>query len=141
MAYSSTSNQGDPHLGNINRCSLHKLEPRPSESACVADWDLRSFRKLCSLYVPSSANNHIISTYRNTNLTNLILLKRLLAEELWKNVMSTKDVNEAHDNLLRTLTLILNHTCPSKQSRCNKKRVFCDVQARRLKRYFLEAND
>ncbi|KAG8279407.1 hypothetical protein J6590_106248, partial [Homalodisca vitripennis] len=37
-------NHGDLTLGNITRCSLHKLEPRPYESACVADWDLGSFR-------------------------------------------------------------------------------------------------
>ncbi|KAG8319950.1 hypothetical protein J6590_080254 [Homalodisca vitripennis] len=57
--------------------------------------------QLCSLYVPTSVNNPIISTYRNTKLTNLILLKRLLAEESWEDVMSTNDVNEAHYNLLR----------------------------------------
>ncbi|KAG8306160.1 hypothetical protein J6590_054290 [Homalodisca vitripennis] len=47
--------------------------------------------QLCSLHVPTSVNNHIISTYRNTNLRNLIILKRLLVEESWENVMSTND--------------------------------------------------
>ncbi|KAG8331080.1 hypothetical protein J6590_048520 [Homalodisca vitripennis] len=56
--------------------------------------------QLCSLYVPTSVINPIISTYRNIHLTYLFLLKRLLAEESWENVKSTNNVNEAHDKEL-----------------------------------------
>ncbi|KAG8295339.1 hypothetical protein J6590_082238 [Homalodisca vitripennis] len=129
----------DPHLGTT---IYTNLSPDNLKVRVLQTGISNHSGQLCSLYVPTSVNNPIISTYRNTNFTNLILLKSLLGEKPWENVKSTNDVNEAHGNLLRTLTLILNHTCPSNQSRCNKKqRALCDAEARRLKRCSLKAND
>ncbi|XP_046683553.1 uncharacterized protein LOC124369570 [Homalodisca vitripennis] len=100
--------------------------------------------QLCSLQLPISLKKPTIVSRRITNLTNLTQLKNRFALESWDHVLGCSDTNDAYNNFIATVTLILDLTCPPRKSRSgrNKRReIFCSEEVRELKRRFLEANN
>ncbi|XP_046663046.1 uncharacterized protein LOC124355939 [Homalodisca vitripennis] len=100
--------------------------------------------QLCTLDIPAKTKTEPILTRRQVSDQNLSQLKTLLAEESWVNVYQTADVSESLSNLVRTLTLALDASCPYKKSRSKRPRLRSfqyDPDVDVLKASFLQAQN
>lgn len=86
----------------------------------------------------------ITATLRHINTDSIQLLKSLLAEQNWEEVLRCDNVEVAYDKFIMTVTLVLNSACPLKKSRAKPrsttKHVF-DGKAVLLKTQYLEAHN
>ncbi|KAG8242212.1 hypothetical protein J6590_070552 [Homalodisca vitripennis] len=85
---------------------------------------------------------YLVELLEISNHKNIERIRQDLTDQNWERVLQSGNPDEAYNNFVDILTMIMNHICPFKKTRNNfnhKTKPFYDKEATDLKINFLKA--